>query len=317
MTAPLLQKEVSKDIASGVLITSLIFAASIFMPVIGFFFSIFVPLPVLFYRSKLGRTTGIIVPAVTLIVVAVIIGGISMDTLFFAGLMLLGFSLSELMEKKMSIEKTMGFACLTVIGSGGFALILYSITQGIGIYSLISNYVAGNLELSLALYKGIGIPQETIDAITASIDKIQYVLVRLLPAFTVAATLFVAWTNLLVAKSFFQRRGIFYPDFGQLNLWRAPEQIIWILIGSGLLLIVPESGLKMIGINGIIVMMTVYFFQGIAIVSHYFQKKQMPRLFRILFYCLIAIQQLALAAVILLGIFDMWINFRKIDAKNS
>lgn len=317
MASPLLQKEVSKDITAGIVITSLIFSASVFMPVIGFFFSIFIPLPILFYRSKLGRSTGLIIPVATLLIAAVIIGGLSLDTLFFGGLMLLGFSLSELLEKNLSIEKTIAFACLTVICTGGFALVFFSITQGVGIYSLISSYVAANLELSLLLYKGLGVPKETIDAISASMDHIQYVLVRLLPAFTVTSMIFVAWTNLLVAKSFFRKRGIYYPDFGPLNMWRAPEQIIWALIASGLMLMIPEKGLKMIGINGIIIMLTVYFFQGIAIVSYYFQKKKMPRLFRIILYCFIGIQQLALAAVIMIGVFDMWINFRKIDIKNS
>jgi uncharacterized protein YybS (DUF2232 family) len=50
-----------------------------------------------------------------------------------------------------------------------------------------------------------------------------------------------------------------------------------------------------------------------AIVSFYFEKKQVPRFFRILLYTLIALQQLALIAVIGIGLFDMWFNFRKLE----
>jgi uncharacterized protein YybS (DUF2232 family) len=66
--------------------------------------------------------------------------------------------------------------------------------------------------------------------------------------------------------------------------------------------------------------MSVYFFQGIAIVSFYFNKKQFPRIIRIFLYTLIAVQQLVLLAVIGLGFFDMWFNFRKLakqTGKNS
>jgi hypothetical protein len=50
------------------------------------------------------------------------------------------------------------------------------------------------------LYKGIGIPQETIDTISGSLDQIQFVLVRILPSLAAASTLFVAWTNLIAAR---------------------------------------------------------------------------------------------------------------------
>ena len=63
--------------------------------------------------------------------------------------------------------------------------------------------------------------------------------------------------------------------------------------------------------------MSVYFFQGIAIVSFYFNKKQFPRVIRIFLYTLIAIQQLVLLAVIGLGFFDMWFNFRKLGKQTG
>jgi uncharacterized protein YybS (DUF2232 family) len=58
--------------------------------------------------------------------------------------------------------------------------------------------------------------------------------------------------------------------------------------------------------------MTVYFFQGIAIVSFYFEKKHFPRTIRFLLYALIALQQLILLVVIGLGFFDLWVNFRRL-----
>jgi hypothetical protein len=97
--------------------------------------------------------------------------------------------------------------------------------------------VATNLALSLELYKGIGIPQETIDTISGSLDQIQYVLVRILPSLAAASTLFVAWTNLIAARPIMQRRGLFYPDFGRLNHWRAPDPLVWGVIGCGLIIL--------------------------------------------------------------------------------
>jgi uncharacterized protein YybS (DUF2232 family) len=303
----------SKDIATGVMATLFIFSAAVFMPVIGFVFSLFIPLPVLFYRAKLGRRHGMIIPLVALGVMSLLFGGITMDILFFSGLMLLGFALSEMFEKELSVEMTVVAACGIVLGTGLIAILLYSIAASTGIYALASAYVATNLELSLALYKGIGMPQETIDTITNSLDRIQYVLVRLLPSLAIASTLFVAWTNLIAARPIMARRGVYCPDFGPLNHWRAPEPLVWGVIGSGLIILIPELGIRLIGVNGLLVLLTVYFIQGIAIVSFYFEKKRLPRTIRIVLYTMIALQQFFLLIVICIGLFDMWINFRKID----
>jgi uncharacterized protein YybS (DUF2232 family) len=118
-----------------------------------------------------------------------------------------------------------------------------------------------------------------------------------------------------MAKPFLKRRGLSYPDFGTLNLWKSPDWLIWVLIGCGGLILMPGTTLKVMGLNGLLVLLLIYFFQGIAIVSFFFEKKKLPRLLRIFLYSLIAIQQVVLLVIIGLGVFDMWLNFRKINSE--
>lgn len=303
----------SRDIATGVIATLTIFSISVLMPVVGFLFSIFIPLPILFYRTKLGRHNGILVPLIAIIVIG-FFSGLTVDIFFLSGLMLLGFALSEMFEKELSVEMTVVTACGIVLGFGLFGILILSIANNMGMVALVSAYVATNLELSLRLYEGIGIPQETIDAIANSLDQIQYVLVRILPSLAAVSTLFVAWTNLVAVRPILERRGLGFPDFGPLNHWRAPEQLVWGVIGCGLILLLPATGIRLIGINGLLVLLTVYFFQGIAIVSYFFEKKRLPRFIRVIVYMMIGFQQLFLLIVICIGLFDMWINFRKIGS---
>lgn len=308
------QWDISKDIVSGIAITSLIFAVSVYLPIIGFFCALFIPLPTLFYRSKLGRRTGAIIPIFTIILMAAILGGISIDILFFVELLLLGFVLGELIELDLSIEKTMLYACGSVLLTGIVGLLFYSKISDRGIYVLIAEYVAKNLELTLALYKNMEVAPENIHLISNSLENIQYVLVRIIPALVVASIFFVSWTSLLLAKPIFQSRELFYPAFGSLKLWKAPESLVWFIIGCGLLLLLPNRALKIFGLNGLLILMPIYFFQGIAIVSFYFEKKKFPRILRIFLYSLIALQQVLLLVVIGLGLFDMWLNFRKLES---
>jgi uncharacterized protein YybS (DUF2232 family) len=131
------------------------------------------------------------------------------------------------------------------------------------------------------------------------------------------STLFISWTNLLLSKRIFKNWNLLYPDFGSLKLWRAPEVLVWIIIGCGILLLFQNKTFKIIGLNGLLILMTIYFFQGIAIVSFYFEKKKLPRLLRFFLYSLLALQQIVLLVVIGLGFFDMWLNFRKLEHRPS
>ena len=86
---------------------------------------------------------------------------------------------------------------------------------------------------------------------------------------------------------------------------------------SGGMLLFPVRAVKMLGLNGLIVFMSIYFFGGIAIVAYFFDKKKFPRLLRTFLYSLIALQQFVLLIVIGIGFFDTWLNFRKIELKKS
>ena len=306
-----------KDIATGVLITSLIFLVSVFIPIIGFVSALFIPLPILFYRLKLGRTNGLVIAVITSVVMVVLIGGISIDVLFFCGLLLIGFILGELFELNLSIEQTTLIASGSVVLSGFISLMISSILTGNGVYAIVSEYVGKNLELSLVMYRSMGMSEENIKVISQSLDKIQQVLVTIIPALVSASTLFVAWISILLARPVLTSRSLYYPNFGPLNQWKAPEYLVWAVIGCGLSLFLPHTAIKIIGVNGLLILMTIYFFQGIAIVSFYFDKKGLPRFVRVFLYTLIALQQLILLAVIGLGFFDLWINFRRLGKQTS
>ncbi|MFW5855542.1 MAG: DUF2232 domain-containing protein, partial [Thermodesulfobacteriota bacterium] len=109
------QTDIIKDIARGIALTLLIFVVSIYIPVFGFFFSLFIPLPVLFARMKLGRQAGAAVPVISALIMTGLIGGASFDTVFFAELLLLGFMMGELFERNLSVEKTVGYTAAVVL----------------------------------------------------------------------------------------------------------------------------------------------------------------------------------------------------------
>lgn len=309
--------ETLKDLAIGIVVTSVLFAITLQSPVLGFFCTVIIPLPTIYCRAKHGRAIGMLVPAVALLALASLLGGISIDLLYFFELVFCGFILYELLALGLSVEKTVALTSTVTLAVGLFIVLVYSSTTAAGLDQLVSGYVRRNLVASLRLYESMGVPTDTIRPIEDALDGIQYVLVGIVPALSVSAALFLSWTSLLLSRPLLKSYRLYYPDFGRLNLWKAPEPLVWSVIGCGLMLFIPERTVKLFGINGLLILMTIYFFQGIAIISFYFEKKRFPRLLRIVLYSLIALQQVVLLVVVGLGFFDMWLNFRKLGVEKK
>lgn len=239
----------------------------------------------------------------------------SLDIIIFMGLLVLGFSLSEFIEKNISAGKIITYACGTTLSAGIVALIFHDTLSDNGVINLVTQNVAEAVNLTISAYKKIGMPEEKIYFILRHQENIQYVLAGIIPALVIAATLFIAWVNLLLARPIFKKRNLFFPELGHLNLWKAPDALVWFVIGCCFMMFQPNSMLFMLGLNGLIVLMTIYFFQGVAIVSFYFEKRRLPRALKIFLYSIIAVQYIVLLFVIGLGFFDMWMDFRRLEKK--
>jgi uncharacterized protein YybS (DUF2232 family) len=300
----------SKDLATGIVITCLAVAVCTMVPIAGLMGSAFIPVPLVFFRAKLGRQAATVI-AMAALGCAVVLGG-RLDVLFFGELLWIGFVMGELMARQWPLEKTVAAVCVAVIIAGLGGLLVSSLGADQGLLTTLSEGVRYHLELSLQLYQQMGLSQDQLDFLESSIEGIQQVLIGMMPALVIGSTLMVTWISLLAARRMCQRYGLPFPDYGALDRWKAPELIVWGVIGSGALLLVPALAAKMVGLNGLVVFMVIYFFQGMAVVAFFFQKKQIPRLARMVLYGLIVVQQLVMLAVIGVGFFDTWFNFRKL-----
>lgn len=308
---PSAEEEIFRNLTKGIILSVLICLISIYIPIIGFFCALFIPLPIIFYHSKLGRKYGLVIFAATIIAVLFVVQSVSIDLIFFAELLFLGFLLGELLHHDLSIEKMILYSSCGVIVSGLICLMVFSNIRNVGIYALASEYIAENLKLAINIYENMGVSEEHIHMISDSMEQIKYVLVGIIPALTVAFTLLVSWINLMISRPILIKNNLYFPDLVSLNLWKAPEFLVWAVIASAVMLFFPDKIFKIAGLNLLLVLMMIYFFQGIAIVSYYFEKKKVPRTLKVFLYSLIALQHFIFLFVIGLGFFDTWLNIRK------
>ena len=306
------RSQIHKDVIVAIAITAFICMATLYLRVLGPFVGLVIPLPILFYRFKLGRSLGLLILAAVVLIVISVVGWSSIGAVaFLFELGLVGLILPEVFEMNLSVEKTVGITTGAVLATGAVMLALYSLLSTASPWAVVSDYLEKSVEMAIAIYREIDASQEKLEILTRSLEGILYLMLRIIPAIVIVTTLFVVWSNLLLARSLLRSKELFCPDFGKLNQWKAPEHLIWVAIASGGLLLFAHPGIKMLGINGLIVIMMIYFFQGIAIVSFYFEKKQFPKVLRAILYGLIAMQQLLLLVVIAVGFFDVWIDFRR------
>lgn len=308
-----LQNYITSQIALGIAVTGTLTVIAIHIPVIGSLCSLFIPLSVFLSRIMLGRKNGAIVPGVIYLLVWLFTHPLNIEQIYIAELLAIGYILGDVAERNLSIEKTFVYTTIGSFGFGIFCLLIFSNAAQKPIITILNDYLALSLEMSIALYRNMGMPEDTILMLTNSLEKIKYVIIRIIPALSLSFILFLIWITLLSAKPICKKKNLFFPDFGDMNLWKAPDYLVWAVIVSGGLLLTPIQSLKLIGINGLIVLMTIYFFGGIAIVSYFFEKKNFPLIIRLFLYTLIALQQIFVFIVIGLGFFDLWINFRKVN----
>jgi uncharacterized protein YybS (DUF2232 family) len=301
---PLNHRDATRDASFGIGIVLALFA--------GILFAFLLPLPALMFRLKFGRSKGAVAVAIVLAALAILTGGAPPALLSLLALLMMGYVLGDSFEKGFPLEKAVIVSCGAQAAVGVLALLFYSHSAGIGIGEMLSGYTDGTIAFYKSTIDQVGGAVETRQAFHDYIDWFGPAVLRPgIIGIVVSGILFTAWVNLLLAKLTLGKMGLTFPDFGSLNRWRSPEKLIWVLIGSGLLLLMPGEGPRAVGLSGLLVMLQVYFFQGIAIVSFFFEKARFPLWARGILYFFIL---QALPLVIGLGIFDMWLNVRKIKS---
>ena len=304
-----------KEILLGVALSSCIFFAMSFLPSAGAMAGLFTPVVLMYYYLKLGRVSGLLVLTVSLFIVefAAAQAGLTANTVAMFLMGSSGLILGEFLKRDFAIEKTVFYAVLVLLGMSVMALGVYCLAAGEEPLALVQNYVNTAVRESVKSYAEWGISQEQVTLIRDNADVIARTVYHLLPAFTVMAAVLFMWINVLAGRMVLARRSIGFPEFGDLTLWKIPDQMVWYVIASAALILVPVDRVQIAGLNLLLIFLFIYLFQGLSIINFFFLRKNVSVLIRGVFYFLIFAQHFLLLLVICLGFFDIWIDFRKLN----
>ena len=216
-----------------------------------------------------------------------------------------------------NIEIVCAGMTLTILAFPGLALFVAAKGIGFDLLGELSRAMNGLFQKMLDLQNGAGLSPEDFAYLREQAPVLVSRVIGILPAFWVDFTLLVLSLNILFLRKWVVGEKKPFPSWGDFSLWRLADFWIWAPIGAGaifflnlyLLGMVP---LRVILTNILVVLAAVYFCQGLAITSFFFRKRLSP-LVRLLFYVAIFLfLQVAGVAIITVGLFDFWFDFRKL-----
>ncbi|MCK5100495.1 MAG: DUF2232 domain-containing protein, partial [Desulfobacteraceae bacterium] len=219
-----------RDILIGTSLCLLIFISTLSLPLFGFFIALLLPQPVLYFRLKLGKSKGAVIPSIAFLIICIVMHSLSVDVFFYGSLLLIGFLIGNYLEQQISIEKTILYTVLTVIGICLLFFILSTLTNEKSFFTIISDYVAQNIELSFKIYSEMGIDQNKIDSLAKSSDIILHIIIRIMPSMFITMLIFTTWLNILLIKKILKKDGVTMLWLGILNHWKASDHLVWFAI---------------------------------------------------------------------------------------
>jgi uncharacterized protein YybS (DUF2232 family) len=296
-------------------LTVTLFAAARYVPVLGILVSLLAPTPILLVALRHGLRPGLLALGLSTLSLALLLGSLQ-SIIFFAEYGVMALAMAEAIRRQWSVERTLLVStALPAVASGVVMALLFS-SADLNLGAVKQHFEE---DLNQALRQFVtdgGGPSEV--ALRTYVQEAFGTVVQLLPALFVLSTAAGALFNYGVVRLLWRRlEG--QPPLPEVKLmqWKAPEVCVWVLIASGICAFVPLPGMRMVGLNVLLLVSLVYLVQGLGIMMFYLNKASMPSICRTLAYIALVIQPILLLGVAAFGLFDLWFDFRRTRNKRE
>ncbi len=304
-----------REVLLGIIASSGVFLTMSLLPSAGITAGIFAPFIFMYFYLKTGRVPALLILTASMILLEAIAHQagfkVNLVTVFMMGSS--GLILGEFLRRNFVFEKTVFYSVLIMVGMGALFLGVYSFYVGEQPWTLVQSYVNAGIRESIKSYADWGISKEQVDLIRSNADLIARTVYHLMPAFVIMGAILFLWINVLAGRLLLAKRSVGFPDLGDLTCWKIPDQMVWYVIASAVLILIPVERVQIAGLNLLFIFLFVYLFQGLSIINFFFRHKNVPVIIRGVIYFLIFAQHFLLLIVICLGFFDIWIDLRKLN----
>jgi len=304
-----LNKEDREGLAAAVGLGALsagLFLGSAVLPIFGAPMSFFSAVPIAVVANKTDFKGFAVASAVgTALLLAVGAGDPAAALMFFFGVAAAGGAMGYALRKDLQPECAVGSYAILAFAAFWIGAYFIAREQGVSITSMLMGVFERSIdEASAAFLEANAKDQQLKLAVQEWSARVKSGVPGIFPGILAAFCIFSGWANSLLVRRFEM------PENSWLT-WKAPEQLIWLLIASGMVAAIFTEGFAAtVALNVFIAVATVYFFQGLAVLQYLFEKRAFPIMVRIAAYTLLILPTHLAFVLAGVGAFDLWIDFR-------
>jgi len=295
----------------GVILLAILLVA-LFFPALGVFVGIFTPVPLILIYLQWGKPIGLISMGV-LFMVLVSLAGPQQAMIFVAEYALVAVIMGETIGLSLPYDRSIFFSTL---GSAVLSIVLiwmFVADMGMSPVDFFKEEIDRALQKYLESAQELENSSVDMEVLKKFAGEASRMFAQAFPAIIAIGALTVAVINYFSVRFLWLR---FYTSeyfaAADLTRWVLPDYWVWPFIISGGALLGLDSAGFAIGLNVFLVLFTLYFLQGMAIMHHFLQAKNAPRPLWVIIYILIFAQPIFMGLIMGVGLFDIWLDFRKL-----
>jgi uncharacterized protein YybS (DUF2232 family) len=301
--------KVAIGVIRAAVLSAALFLAGGAIPFAGTLLMLFTPAPIM--SHAIGRPGAIWRTLVAVVLTAIAVLAAAGPFALLAYTVSFGLAtaiICYMLERAARFESIVAVTVVAVMAAGTAAVLIAAGSPA----ALVADFRDG-LTAALArtgdFYKAAGIGNG-LDADARA--KLTDTIVQLSPALTGMSVAFAVLANLAIFWRWTGKNRLPYKLFGDLARWSTPEWLIWPLIATGFALFAPFESARTAALDGFVCVATIYFCQGLAIISFYLKMLSTPAPWRGVVYFIAGVQPMLAALVAAVGVFDLWIDFRRL-----
>lgn len=270
------------------------------------------PLPAAYVGLRCGSRDAVAVVALTTLLV-LLSGGLSSAGMYLVQFGVPGVALPWLLNRGMAWDKATALVLWAMIAASLCGLLAVSFSEGasplVVVDEIIGKEVGRTSEMMQEMFSTADLPADQKKDITEAIGNMSFFLQKAYPgiSITVSGLMVLGLIFLLSVIA----RGRYVIPGKPFPAWKAPEPLVWVLIIAGFLVAFVDGMAGTFGMNLLVVLLPIYFLQGLAVIDCYFRRKAFTPLVRAIGYVLVTVINPLPMLVTGIGVFDLWADFRK------